>query len=216
MEFTAKYSGPAGDAVTLETAGGATAAAVSWVSATELSVTVGGSTVNFPFATSALEEWRTVGVSLQEFNGNTVVCLSISRDLDYTTCQTAADTFDGSVNHAIKLGEADQIINNIKFYDTPMSIGTMDRFYVDTADPDGNGAACTAFNGAACNYCRRDDGGATGVCLPTCLDEEYGTGNCLPCDENCKSCFGPEANECFSCVDEVTYDDPVVGTIFKV
>lgn len=53
MEFTAKYSGPAGDAVTLETAGGAAAVAVSWVSATELSVTVGGSTVNFPFATSA-------------------------------------------------------------------------------------------------------------------------------------------------------------------
>lgn len=100
-------------------------------------------------------------------------------------------TFTGTDAHDITLGGAEQTINNVKFYDSPISIGAMDAFYRTT---------CTTAT-AACAWCLDDgSGGATGTCIPDCAVNEFVNGGaCTACHENCKGCFGDSANQCHAC-----------------
>jgi len=148
---------------------------VAFASTSSVSVDIGGQTATFAVS-DFTDDFTTIVASVQEFNGNTVVCMSLKHELDYSDCQTLTGvTFDGAANHDITLGGADQVINNIKFYESPISIGAMDAFYVST---------CTdTITGQNCPFCENDGSGAsTGTCIANCLPNEYAdAGACTIC-----------------------------------
>jgi len=63
--------------------------------------------------------------------------------------------------------------------------------------------ACTSepTSASTCPYCLDDGTGAsTGTCISTCDEATVNSAGCATlCHENCKSCFGDSANECFAC-----------------